>query len=298
MRQGGLSILLPTYNDVCVSTVRKLSTAMESLPFDHEVIVADDASSDLRVKEANRSITHLPACTYIERKDNTGRAAIRNFLARQAHYAWLLFIDADMEIADASNFILSYMESKGDIVYGGYHIAPGKDVLPGNLRLRYELSREGTHSAAMRRRHPNADFHTSNFLIRRDIMLSHPLDERFRQYGFEDVAYGKSLLLAGYTINHEDIPTEFTRFESNREFVEKTETSLQTLHAFKDDLKGVSRLYAVAERLSRLHADFLFRSLYNLLGSSWRRRLIADHPSLCLFSLYKLCYFIHLRRAH
>ena len=136
--------MLPTYNDVCVSTVRKLSTAMESLPFDHEVIVADDASSDLRVKEANRSITHLPACTYIERKDNTGRAAIRNFLARQAHYAWLLFIDADMEIADASNFILSYMESKGDIVYGGYHIAPGKDVLPGNLRLRYELSREGT----------------------------------------------------------------------------------------------------------------------------------------------------------
>ena len=129
-------------------------------------------------------------------------------------------------------------------------------------------------------------------------MLSHPLDERFRQYGFEDVAYGKSLLLAGYTINHEDIPTEFTRFESNREFVEKTETSLQTLHAFKDDLKGVSRLYAAAERISRLHADFLFRSLYNLLGSSWRRRLIADHPSLRLFSLYKLCYFIHLRRAH
>lgn len=297
MRQGGLSLLLPTYNDICVSTVSKLSAAMESLPFDCEIIVADDASTDIHVKEANRHIATLPFCSYIEREENAGRAAIRNFLARKARFVWLLFIDADMEIADASKFIMSYMESEGDIVYGGYHIAPAAEVPPCNLRLRYELSREGTHSAAMRRRHPNADFHTSNFLISRAIMLAHPLNERFHQYGFEDVAYGKSLLQAGYTISHEDIPTEFTKFESNRVFIEKTETSLHTLLDFKDELRGVSRLEAVSARISKLHADFLFSGLYRLLGRRWRSRLVGDCPSLRLFGLYKLCYFIHLRSS-
>ena len=111
-----LSILIPTYNNVCVELVKSLqaqasllysssdslSSSSESLSssshFEYEILVADDGSTDERTIEGNRIINTLPHCRYIERKENVGRAALRNFLAREAKYTWLLFIDSNMNV--------------------------------------------------------------------------------------------------------------------------------------------------------------------------------------------------------
>ena len=89
-----LSILIPTYNDVCTDSVNTLMQQAESIgDLRFEIIVADDASTDENVGEANRAIDRMTNCRYIRRENNVGRAAIRNFLAQEARYEWLLFVD-------------------------------------------------------------------------------------------------------------------------------------------------------------------------------------------------------------
>ena len=85
-----LTIVVPAYNvekyiKNCLDSFIDLSV-LRSL----EILIVDDGSTDERTIEGNRIINTLPHCRYIERKENVGRAAIRNFLAREAKYTWLL----------------------------------------------------------------------------------------------------------------------------------------------------------------------------------------------------------------
>ncbi len=89
-----LSILIPTYNNVCIELVRSLQaqasllsspseSSSESSDFKYEILVADDGSTDKATIEGNRIINTLPHCRYMEREKNVGRAVIRNFLAKR-----------------------------------------------------------------------------------------------------------------------------------------------------------------------------------------------------------------------
>ena len=132
-----LSILIPTYNNVCLELVKSLqaqasllsssseirSSSPESFSrFEYEILVADDGSTDKGTVEENRIINTLPHCRYIEREENVGRAAIRNFLAQEAKYPWLLFIDSNMNII-SQQYLADYQrEKESDVIYGGYQI--------------------------------------------------------------------------------------------------------------------------------------------------------------------------------
>ena len=182
-----LSILIPTYNDVCTDSVNTLMKQAESIgDLRFEIIVADDASTDENVVEANRAIDRMTNCRYIRRENNVGRAAIRNFLAKEARYEWLLFVDSGMGIV-RSDFIFNYLQAEGNPIYGGYVVEGDAENLRGNLRFRYEKANEPNHTLEQRLKQPEQDFHTSNFLVSRSLFLQHPLDERFRRYGYEDV---------------------------------------------------------------------------------------------------------------
>ena len=84
---NSLSILIPTYNNVCLELVRDLQAQASILSstndLEYEILVADDGSTDKNAIEKNRKINELNNCRYIERKENIGRAAIRNHTQRQ-----------------------------------------------------------------------------------------------------------------------------------------------------------------------------------------------------------------------
>ena len=103
-----LSILIPTYNCVCVELVRRLHQQAMATGIDFEIIVADDGSVDVSTIQANRAIATLPHCQFIERSENSGRAAIRNFLAQEASHAYLLYIDSDMTVV-SDDFVSRYL---------------------------------------------------------------------------------------------------------------------------------------------------------------------------------------------
>ena len=289
-----LSILIPTFNDVCVELVGQLSAQAASIDgLAYEILVADDGSTDATVTNANSAIGALPFCRYIRRKKNVGRAAIRNVLAQSAQYEWLLFVDGDMHIA-REDFVRKYVETDGPVLYGGYIVEGDEELLGGNLRFIYEKRAEANHTCEKRQQMPYADFHTSNFLISRSLYEKHPLDTRFRRYGYEDVLLGKKLEKAGVPILHIDNPLAFATFEDNQHFVEKTEEGLGTLATFKEDLEGYSRLLAVAKKMKRTGIAKVVSFVYKKKSDKWRKNLCGSHPSLTVFKWYKLGYLLSL----
>ena len=128
-------------------------------------------------------------------------------------------------------------------------------------------------------------------MIARSIVLSYPFDERFRSYGYEDVIFGKTLQHHQVSIQHIDNPVVLQNFESNDRFISKTEESLRTLYQFQDELQGYSELLDLANRLPRSLVRYLHRHF-----RLWERRLLTrNHPSLLLFNLYRLGYFLSIR---
>lgn len=296
----GLSILIPTYNDKCLEFVRALSSQCEAVAHSdgsgigggYEILVGDDGSTDQDVIESNKRICSLPNCAYIIRGMNTGRAAIRNFLVSCSKYDTLLFIDGDMSIV-RQDFISKYIsENDGkSIIYGGYCV-PKQEGLSGNLRYKYERHCRDMHTAEKRQLKPYRDFHTSNFMVPRDTMVRFPLDEKYRHYGYEDVAYGQTLRHAGISIRHIDNPTGFCTFEDNEAFINKTEEGIRTLVEFKEELKQYSRLLTFAEKTKKLNIEGLIRIVLHPFRQAMKRNLYKKNFSLEILNIYKISYLL------
>jgi len=285
-----LSVLIPTYNHVCVALVEQLLPLLQAADIQYEVIVADDGSTDEDSIVANRAINQLSFCRFIERKKNVGRAAIRNFLASEALHAYLLYIDSDMTII-SNLYILRYLQS-GDmpVIDGGVTICDTSDA--SNLRYLYEKAEEPHHTATERQKRPYQHLHAANLLMRRDIILAHPFDERFRHYGYEDVLLGKVLHQHHIPILHIDNPLGFCHFETNADFVAKTEEGLQTLYQFRDDLRGYSRLLTFVSGIHLSIVKSIIRLWHRLFRKAERRNLCGSRPSLLIFKLYRLGYYL------
>ena len=289
---AGISVLIPTFNQPCLELVSQLQTQLEQAAVAYEIIVADDGSTNERTVEANLGIATLARCQYIVRKENAGRAAIRNFLAQEAQYDLLLFIDSDMSLVD-DQYIRRYLAADCDSVLdGGVRIVGDEDEWRGNLRYLYEKAEEPHHTAPERQRTPYQHLHTANLLIRRELMLKYPFDERFRHYGYEDVLLGKTLRRHRVAIKHIDNPLGFSTFEANADFVAKTEEGLRTLYEFREDLRGYSRLLTLVSGIHIPLVKSMIRWMHRLAGPAVRRNLCSMHPRLFLFKLYKLGYYL------
>lgn len=295
MNEIGLSILLPTYNVDCVQLVRilhRLCSDVENLAF--EIFVLDDASKDKDTIAANDAINDIENCSFLRSEDNRGSGAVRNDLARRAHYEWLLFLDSDVEIPRPS-FILSYIETirrseTPCVINGGIEIGNTPGATPGNIRYMYEKAEEENHNTANRCRNPYKAFRSTNFIIHRDIMIAHPFDERFRRY--EDVMLGKTLCEQNIEIKHIDNPVVIDNFENNAEFIAKVERSLQVLHEFRNDLDGYSPIISLTRRLCLLLPAV--RLWHKLFGAHEKANLTGCSPSLIILRLYQLGYYVSL----
>jgi glycosyltransferase involved in cell wall biosynthesis len=292
---NSLSILLPAYNCDCTQLVTTLLRQCDAIKnMDYEIIIADDASTNEQSRKNNSLINNMPHCRCIINEKNLGRAANRNMLAREAKYQWLVFIDGDMMVRRV-DFISTYLAARGDdVVYGGYVL--GMPPQQGNLRYRYEMSFRNNADAYKRSRNQWANFHTSNFLVNRTTIIQHPLDENFNRYGYEDVAWGRSLYNLGIGINHIDNPVNFERYENNADFLAKTEESLTTLAAMEEQLKDFSHILYAAAKIKRYHLDGIAAQIFKFIKNYIRTNLKGNNPNLFLFKIYKLGYLLNIRK--
>ncbi|MBQ5957992.1 MAG: glycosyltransferase family 2 protein [Bacteroidales bacterium] len=290
-----LSILIPTRNDVClpqVKALQRLASQVEGLRY--EILVADDASDNQDVLRQNAQINDLENCSLLLRPENTGRAANRNHLAQQAQFEWLLFLDCNVKIPN-ERFLLNYLEAgQADVVNGGIFAEDDKAMSRHNLRYQYEKKIEPEHVAEQRRNKPYQSFRTSNYMIRREIMLKHPLDESVPGYGYEDVLFGKTLCENGIPIDHIDNPVVMTHFESNENYVAKVEEAMRTLHTLRKDLSGYSPLLNVVEKLKKWHLIPGYRLFFKAFSKRLHNNLTGPKPSIKWLNPYKLGYYLSL----
>ena len=307
-----LSILLPSYNNVCVSLVQVLQRQADALrgkldkPFRYEIIVADDCSTDAACIDANRVIGDMLHCRYLRMEQNVGRAQIRNVLISESRGDYVLLIDSDLFLCD-DNYLYKYATSTADVVYGGTRIGgegfamvdnkANTENLKGNLRYIYEKKAEPSHRAAFRQLRPNQEISVCNLYARRDIMEAHPFDSRFKAYGYEDVLFGKRLAESGIEVTHIDNPVLINEFEPNSVFVKKTEEAILTLCRFEQDLEGYSNLKTKVTSLGRYIPLSLFRLWHRIMKNKEKRNLTGSKPSLLLFKLYKLGFFLENRKV-
>lgn len=307
-----LSILLPSYNNVCVSLVQALQRQADALrgkldkPFRYEIIVADDCSTDAACVDANRVIGDMLHCRYLRMEQNVGRAQIRNVLISESSGDYVLLIDSDLFLCD-DNYLYKYATSTADVVYGGTRIGgegfamvdneANTENLKGNLRYIYEKKAEPSHRAAFRQLRPNQEISVCNLYARRDIMKAHPFDSRFKAYGYEDVLFGKRLAESGIEVTHIDNPVLINEFEPNSVFVKKTEEAILTLCRFEQDLEGYSNLKTKVSTLGRYIPLSLFRLWHRIMKNKEKRNLTGPKPSLLLFKLYKLGFFLENRKV-
>lgn len=298
--------------------------ANDTISLGFEIIFADDGSADATARQRNAIIAQLPYCQYIEHPKNVGRSAIRNFLAHTAHYSHLIFLDGDVAIK-RGNFVQTYLAHRNDadVIIGTLHFSrmqvacdTAEDIIghtkrakeetkkttepvlyDDNLKYRYEQQFLAKHPVKKRMQQPYASFRTTNFMVRRDLLLAYPFDETFHEYGYEDTLFGKQLKEHGATLIHLDNAATIADYEDNTTFIAKTEESLRTLAAHAHQLQGYSTLLQTVNKLKRLHLQPLIAFAFGLFKGLLHKNLCSNSPSVFLFNVYKLGYYVNLTRS-
>ena len=164
-----LSVLIPTFNYDCTALVKRLAREVQLLDGAVEILVSDDCSTDDVVREAISLLGRVEGCCVFLQESNLGRAASRNFLARQARFGQLLFLDAD-GMPSNNRFLATYVDAigKADVICGSI-LHPDRCPAPGKeLRYRYEKEAERRFTAKRRNTRPYASFRSFNFMISKD----------------------------------------------------------------------------------------------------------------------------------
>lgn len=286
-----LSILIPVYNYDCSELVAALDKQAVRLNINYEILVADDASEE-SFRQRNRVINERPNCRYIELPENVGRSRIRNILASEAQYGYLLFMDCDGVVV-RDDFLKDYVACIPDdkVVCGGI-VHPDRLPDPSvSLRYTYEKQAEKRFTAEKRRQNPYGEFRSFNFMIAKDILDQHPFDESIVDYGFEDTLLGKELKAAGIPVRHIDNPLMNGDIEPNEKYLAKMKRSLHTLYLHRSELEGYSGVLTLYNKLQKFHATGVVKSLYRVWRPAIMKNLTGQKPSLWCFKLYKIgCY--------
>jgi glycosyltransferase involved in cell wall biosynthesis len=251
-----------------------------------EVVVADDGSP-ANAAALNDEVASLKGCRLIKYPENIGRAGIRNFLAQLSHYDTLIYIDAGM--MPSERFIDTYVRhiGKADVVVGSLKVAK-EHIDLSNLRCKNELRAERRSTIETRNASAYTNFHSGNFMIRRQAMLDNPFRSEILTYGYEDTLFGKDLADKHVSILHIDNPLCFVRFESNERFLEKTKEAMLTLYTYREELKGYSGLLDVVERLQRFHMLRITVWISRWIEKIIMRNLLVNHRLMPFYNLYRI----------
>ncbi len=293
-----LSILIPTYNYDVSQLVHDLLSLSEKEQVDADITIGDDASTDAHCIQQNQALERLPHVRIINNKHNLGRAEIRNRLAQECQGEWILFIDSDAQVPPEFS-LKSYLEEgkRSEVVCGGlYH--PATNPMPeASLRFKYERHADQRRSADIRSKTPYQHLTTFNIFIRRSTFLQIQFDKDCKEYGYEDALFGAELKKRNISISHINNPLIHLGLEPNAIYLQKAETALRTLVGLQGKMQGLSHVENTAHKLEQFHVAAIFKDCFLLFSPLLRKNLLSNHPSLFLFSLYKLGYYLNIKKS-
>jgi glycosyltransferase involved in cell wall biosynthesis len=295
-----LSILIPTFNYDITALVAEVHKQSKSCKIPFEILVFDDASTDLEVRKNNASINVLKNTSYTILKSNIGRSAIRNKLAKSAQYSWLLFLDADVMPVN-NHFVFNYINSLSDskpIIYGGISYKEERPNQSQLLRWVYGKKREALNSE-IRKKDIYVSFLTLNFMIQKDTFEKASFNENIPNLRYEDTLFSYDLKRKKIPITHIENPVCHLGLESSEIFLSKSKESLDALNLFLSQKlinANYIRISRIKNRLQKFKLDLLLSTIYPLLKKRFEKNLLSNTPSLFIFDLYRLSYLCNISR--
>ena len=283
-----ISVLIPIYNFDCTVLLQSLAMQAKQLDVEYEIIAFEDGSTSFL--QENASASDLYHIKYKQRKHNIGRSAIRNLLAKEARFDYLIFLDCDVIPAD-DNFLYTYIlqirqNNKVDILYGGRKVSNEGLVKP-EIALNWL-------TCFFRENHKH--FLSNNFLIRKDIFNNISFNENLKGYGHEDSLFANDAIDHGYQIRFIDNSVCCQHLETNEVFLSKTRSSLENMSWIIDHYPRAERIRIVKKynSLKSLYLDKAIASIFQSKREKLEKKLIKK-PNLYFFDLYKLGYLCMIR---
>lgn len=295
-----LSILIPTYNFDITALVHEVHKQSTACNIDFEILVFDDASENLEIRKINTAINGLKNTSYTILKSNIGRSAIRNKLAENAQFDWLLFLDADVIPVNEhfiSNYVAAISKSK-KIIYGGILYQKKMPEKSQLLRWVYGKEREAL-SVTKRKENKYISFLTSNFIIKKNVFETISFNEDIPNLGNEDTLFSYNLNQEKTPIEHIENTVYHLGLESSEIFLNKSRASLEALNLFlKQKLINAQyvKILRVKNRLQKFKLDIFFSTTYPLTKTIFEKNLLSHKPSLLIFDLYRLSYLCYISR--
>lgn len=292
-----ISVLIPVLNRDVTQLVQTLIKQLKLLPVSVEIILLDDGSQTYFSKLNSVGIADTPFVEYIESKINNGRIRARQVLAEASKFEWLLFLDCDSDIV-SDRFLENYyneFNAVNQVIVGGRIYNPLKPADSGTmLHWKYGTCREaiklGKHCHANR-------FMTNNFCIRKSVFKNFNFTGGWDGYGYEDSWMGMQLEAMNVPVIFIDNPVLHHGVEPSSVFIIKSEEALRNLCRLNQVtspgilLRHV-RLFNYYYRLRSWRMLWIVTLIYSMLGKVVERNLLSCKPSLLLFDLYRLNYFV------
>lgn len=296
-----LSVLIPVYNWNVVPLVSELYRQLENETITFEIIVGDDASEE-RYHLLNSVLEDKAFIRYIRFSENQGRSRLRNFLADQASYPYLLYMDCDAAVISGSyipHYVKTIREHAGEenfVIIGGTAYREGSPGSSNSLRWYYGRKREQKTSRE-RSKNPYRSFTPFNFVVTRSTFRTIRFDESLTTYGNEDTLYGYHLKVHRIKVLHIDNPLYHEGLDENEIYLMKIESAIDNLirlsagDSSESSFISDNRLLTTYRLLSKMHLAGPVKSLFGKYAPWMKRRLIKT-PSLPLLDFYKLGYFL------
>ena len=288
-----ISICIPIYNFNVVDLIVTIINQGEESKKPYEVICIDDGSNKETLK-LNAEINSHKTVNYLILKRNIGRSKIRNLFLENASYENLLFIDCDCSI-QSENFLDKYFAQLNNlVVYGGrrHHDNPPKNKNK-KLRWLYGIKKED-QNFNYRVKNPYHCFRSNNFLIKKTILSKIRFNENIKNYGHEDTFLSielKKNKIAIFQINN---PVFHEGIEDSNIFLEKTKSAIKNLVLLEKSGLDTSSIKLIKSYnlINKLKLTRLISPLSKTISKILERQLLSSRPSLRIFDLYKLIYFL------
>jgi hypothetical protein len=276
-----LSILIPTFHCNVYSLAKELAKQTASTGIDFEIICIDDGSKSV-LNKSNYRINKIKYCVFKELQNNVGRSSIRNLLAKEAKYDNLLFIDAG-NFPESENFVKKYIDKINNytVISGGMFPLKKSPKKPYKLRWLYTKLRERKNLCS------------SNFLIKKDIILKIPFDETLKGYGYEDVLFFNQLIKNNISILKIKNPVIHNADDDANTFIAKIEMAITNLMSLLNNNKFDKNISSLSKKFYLLKNIGLTKPvafIFNFIKPLLKKNFNSSNPSIFLFDFYRLGY--------
>ena len=295
-----LSILIPVYNSDPGELVMDLRRMGQKSGFPFEIIIGNDGSDKIE-KHFFDTYSALPEIRVFHNRTNTGRSRIRNLLAGEARYPFLLFVDSDARVVHPyylMNFLAFCRKGQFAVCGGIAYFEKPPEQHQKRLRWLYGTKRE-MKKANLRMKRPYQSFSVFNLFVSAEVFKTVQFSDELYDYGHEDTLFGLELERTKIDVIHIENPLYHEGLDNADLFLKKTREGVRNLISLQAENPTMGfesiRLIRFYRLIKKYKIVFFLQLFLKQTIRFVEGNLLGKNPRLCLYDLYKLLCLISLK---